>query len=245
MNIVICDDEQLARQRLRRLLADLPEYQVIGEASTGQQALAMVEIKAPDILLIDIQMPQGNGLETVRQLQLIPNAPAVIFITAFDEFALEAFQVQADNYLLKPIRQTHLIQALSKCHCLNKAQQNQITKVDSTKPPLQQLSIHTHRGIELIPFHKIRYFKADQKYVVINTGNHEAITEQTLKTIEEQLSDDFVRIHRNSLVNLNYITALVLHNGHYHIKLKDPVISLQVSRRHVKELKKQLQHTTL
>ncbi len=246
MNIVICDDEQLARQRLRRLLADLPEYQVVGEASTGQQALAMVELKAPDILLIDIQMPQGNGLETVRQLQQIPNAPAVIFITAFDEFALEAFQVHAENYLLKPIRQTQLIQALSKCHRLNKAQQNQITKAaDPTKPPLQQLSIHTHRGIELIPCDKIRYFKADQKYVVINTGNHEAITEQTLKTIEEQLSGDFVRIHRNSLVNLHYITALALHNGHYHIKLKDPVISLQVSRRHVKELKKKLQHITL
>jgi two-component system response regulator AlgR len=244
MNIVICDDEPLARQRLLRLLADFPEHQVVGEASTGQQALALVERTAPDILLIDIQMPQGNGLETVRLLQQKANAPAVIFITAFDEFALEAFQVHAENYLLKPIRQSQLSDALNKCQRLNKAQQNQLAKED-TQPLAKHLSITTHRGIELIPLQNIRFFKADQKYVVINTGNSEAITEQPLKTLEVQLSEDFVRVHRNSLVNLRHIAALRLHQGHYHIELKDSDLTLPVSRRHVSDLKKCLQKRAL
>ena len=245
MNIVICDDEPLARQRLRRLLASFPEYQIVGEASTGQQALALVAQTNPDILLIDIQMPQGNGLETVRQLQLNPNAPAVIFITAFDHFALEAFQVQAENYLLKPIRQEQLFQALNKCQHINKAQQNQLSKKKASETVVKHLSINTHRGIELIPLRNIRFFKADQKYVVINTINNEAVTEQALKTLEEQLNEDFLRIHRNSLVNLRHVAALRLQQGHYHIALRDCAFTLPVSRRHVNALKLQLQQLSL
>lgn len=241
IDIVICDDEPLARQRLRRLLADFSEYQIVGEASTGQQALAMVEQTIPDILLIDIEMPQGNGLEVVRQLQLQPNAPAVIFITAFDQFALEAFQVQAENYLLKPIRQEQLSQALSKCQRVNQAQKNQLNKAAiAPEITLKNLSIHTHRGIELIPFSHIRFFKADQKYVVINTIHNEAVTDQALKTLEEQLNDAFIRIHRNSIVNLHHVASLRLHQGHYHIAIKDSNLKLLVSRRHVQLLKQKL-----
>jgi two-component system response regulator AlgR len=244
MDIVICDDEPLARQRLRQLLANFPEYKIVGEASTGRQALAIVEETVPDILLIDIEMPQGNGLETVRQLQLKPNAPAVIFITAFDQFALEAFQVQAENYLLKPIRQEQLGQALNKCQRVNKAQQNQLNTTSAQDITVKHLSIHTHRGIKLIPLSHIRFFKADQKYVVINTIQNEAVTEQALKTLEEQLNDHFLRIHRNSIVNLNHVAALRLHQGHYHITIKDCTMTLLVSRRHVQELKQKLQQMT-
>lgn len=257
MKIVICDDEPLARQRLMRLIDELPNYQVVGEASNGQQALEVIERSQADIVLMDIQMPQGSGLEVVRQLQQKPNCPAIIFVTAFDEFALDAFQVQAENYLLKPIRKEQLHNALQQSQRLNAAQKKRALQslaplnaqsaqqTAPSKPEEPRFSVHTHRGIELIALSEIRYFRAEQKYVLINTGNSESITEQTLKNLESQLSEDFIRVHRNSLVNLRHISALRLRGGHYYIEITGSTQSLPVSRRHISELKKCLKQQTL
>jgi two-component system response regulator AlgR len=133
MRILVCDDEALARERLVRLLRDVPDCEVVGEAENGREALTKVEALDPDLILLDIRMPIMDGIACAEALARLDNPPAVIFITAFDEHALAAFQVEAVGYLLKPVRREQLNEALARAARLNRAQLQQIKeKVSST-----------------------------------------------------------------------------------------------------------------
>ena len=198
MKVLVCDDEALARDRLVRLLRDAKECEVVGEAENGRDALQKVEMLAPDVILLDIRMPVMDGIACAEELARLPNPPAVIFITAFDEHALAAFQVEAIGYLLKPVRRDQLNEALARASRVNRAQLQHIREQanDDGKPEARQhITARTHRGLELIPINDIYYFLADQKYVTVRHARGEVLVDETLKDLEDEFGERFLRVH--------------------------------------------------
>jgi two-component system response regulator AlgR len=243
MKILIADDEPLARERLNHLIKEInPDYQLI-EAANGLEAIEQVNDEEPDIVLMDIRMPGMSGLEATQHLMTIANPPAVIFTTAYDEYALQAFESQAVDYLLKPIRKERLEKALSNCSKLNKVQLEQLGKQN------QELSYRTHisaqiRGtILLVPIKDIYCFLADHKYITIKYKKEgevvETIIEDTLKSLEEEFENTFLRIHRNALIRKDKIEALQKQtDGRVLLKLNNLSEGLEVSRRHLSSVRK-------
>jgi two-component system response regulator AlgR len=246
MRLLICDDEPLARDRLRRLIGKLQDYEVIGEAKNGLEAVEMTKQQEPDVLLIDIQMPGLDGLEACSHVAKLPNPPAIIFCTAYNDYAVDAFNVNAIAYLLKPVKAEQLAKALDSTQRLNKAQLNMLAKdntaiTGSETPKRSHISAKTHRGIELIDVKVIRYFKADQKYVVIRHSGGAVLVDDALKDFERDLGDAFIRVHRNALVAIEHIEGLeVVSAGHYQVRMRGVDEKLQVSRRHLPQVRKLL-----
>lgn len=242
MKILIADDEPLARERLARLLEALPNYQLLAEqASNGQQALDLCRQLQPDILLLDIRMPVIDGLQVAQRLSTLEQAPAVIFCTAHDEFALDAFQVNAIGYLVKPIRAEALTQALKQASRLN---HNQIASLTQSSPTgaRSHISAKTHKGIELIALQDVYYFMADQKYVTIYHSQGETLIGESLKLLEEEFDSQFCRIHRSTLVNKRYIERLLrTDDGRYELHIKNIEQPLAVSRRHLASVRNLMQ----
>ncbi len=246
--ILIADDEPLARERLRRLAEGLPEYEVCGEASDGNSALAQVAELQPDILLLDIRMPGLDGMEVAARLSKLSSPPAIIFCTAYDSYAIQAFDVQAIAYLLKPVRKQALAEALARAGRINRVQlqafsssnASNSTGRDATEN--EQLAVRTHRGTELIDIAGIRYCQADQKYVTIHHSRGEAVSDYTLKELENSYPRQLLRIHRNTLVGVRFIQALKrTPEGHNLVLLRDDLGELQVSRRHASNVRQWLQ----
>lgn len=247
MKVLVCDDEQLARERLSRLVADMEGYEVVGEAANGAEAVQRLSETEADIVLMDIRMPQMDGLEAARLMSQNKAPPAIIFCTAYDDHALQAFNVNAVGYVLKPVRREALADALSKACSLNRVQISALTQStaanDTPHKQRTHISAKTHRGIELVPVDDIRYFLADQKYVTVRSGRGEVLIDETLKDLEDEFGDRFVRIHRNSLVARRFIDGLEqVSAGHYQVRLKDTDERMTVSRRHVSGLRRLLQH---
>ena len=169
MKILIADDEPLARERLTRLVKNITYCSVLQTcAENGHEALELVERLKPDVLLLDIGMPGLDGLQVAAQLCEYSDAPAVIFCTAHDEFALQAFDVSAIGYLVKPIRAEQLAAALDKAQRLNRVQLAALSRAPhAINAPRSHLSARTHRGIELIPLDHVIHFLADNKYVTV------------------------------------------------------------------------------
>jgi two-component system response regulator AlgR len=244
MKVLICDDEPLARERLVRFIGDLNDYEVVAEAENGADAIEKVNEFEPDIVLLDVRMPSMDGIEAAHHLSSKEEPPAIIFCTAYDEYALEAFRVDAIGYLMKPVRAAELEGALDKASRLNKSQM-QALKASSTDEDRRRshISAKTHKGIELVPVEDIRYFRADQKYVSVRHSSGELLIDETLKNLEEEFGNSFVRIHRNSLVAVKYLDGMELDSpGHYQVKLKGVEDRLVVSRRHIAALRKVMQN---
>ena len=243
MNVLIVDDEPLARERLARLVGQLDGYKVLEpSASNGEEALALVESLKPDIVLLDIRMPGLDGLQVAARLCEREAPPAVIFVTAHDEFALEAFKVSAVGYLVKPVRQEDLEEALKKAERPNRVQLAALTKPPSG--PRSHISARTRKGIELIPLDDVVYFIADHKYVTLRHGNGEVLLDEPLKALEDEFGDRFVRIHRNALVARERIERLQRTPlGHFQLYLKGlNGDALTVSRRHVAGVRRLMQN---
>ena len=239
MNILITDDEQLARERLHSMLEELG-HNVVGEAANGEQALQLCEQYQPDIILLDIRMPGMDGLETANHLSLLAQPPAIIFTTAFDEYALKAFKTHAVDYLLKPVRLRELETALSATTHLSMAQQHALDKLKLETATPVYISARVKGNMQLIPLADIYYFQADQKYICIGYKQGEVLIEDSLVTIEQRYPQ-LLRIHRNALAAMNYITALEKDtDGRYHIRLRDCDKALEVSRRHLPEVRRWL-----
>lgn len=234
MRILIVDDEKLARERLSRMLGAIEDVQheVVGEAGNGVEAVAMADQSQPDVVLLDIRMPGMDGLETARHFTDFEEPPAVIFCTAYEEHAIEAFDLQAVGYLLKPVRRENLQTALEKARRLNKAQIAALSDTDTQQRT--HISARTRRGIELIAVDDVRYFQADQKYVTVRHGEGEIIIDETLRELEEEFDDRFIRVHRNALIAGHYVEGLDrTRDGHYQIRLRDVDEHIDISRRHV------------
>lgn len=238
--ILIADDEPLARQRIRRLLEDLPGYRVCGEATDGHDTLHKIAELEPDILLLDIRMPSMDGMQAAGQISQLDNPPAVIFCTAYDHFAIQAFDVQACGYLLKPVRKEALAQTLARAGRTNRVQRRSLAGQSSHGS--SQLAVRTHRGTELIDLDTILYCEADQKYVTLHHTRGETLCVYTLKELEQAYPQQLLRIHRNTLVGVRFIRGLQRSSdGHHSLALKGLSAELPVSRRHTGHVRQWLQ----
>ncbi|MBS3803860.1 MAG: response regulator transcription factor [Oleiphilaceae bacterium] len=238
-SLLIADDEPLARERLRRLVDELPDYRICGEAGDGDAALRLVAEQHPDIVLLDIRMPGRDGLAVAEKLNDMTHPPAIIFCTAFDHYAINAFDVQAVAYLLKPVRREALAEALANAGRVNRVQLQAVqTGASGTQ---NRLVARTHRGTEMIDLHAILYCAADHKCVTIHHDRGETVTDFTLKELEQNYPELLLRIHRQTLVGAHHITALYRgKDGHYRIQLGNQDTELAVSRRHATDVRNRL-----
>lgn len=236
--ILIADDEPLARDRLRRLVEGLPGYCVCGEAADGDRTLHAVAELEPDIVLLDIRMPGADGMDVAAHLSQLERPPAVIFCTAYDHYALQAFEVSASAYLMKPVRKDALATALQRAAKTNRLQQPPA----STAPAAVELAVRTYRGTELIDLTSLIYCQADQKYVTLHHLQGDVLCDYTLKELEQHYGDHLLRVHRNTLVGTRFIQALHRNaSGQAILVLRDGLGELPVSRRHASELRQWLQ----
>lgn len=204
LSILVVDDEQPARNRLRELLEDCRSevpHQVVGEAVNGLQALALIADTPPDLALLDIHMPGMTGIELAGHLQLLETPPAVIFLTAHDQYAVKAFEVNAVDYLLKPVRTARLAAALKKVAASTAPPERRQDLYARLAPgPRRYLSISERSRVQLVPVEEVMFLKADSKYVTVQTAGREYLIEEALNRLEEEFGALFVRIHRSCLV---------------------------------------------
>lgn len=239
MKILIVDDEAPARARLRAMLDDIGGYKVCGDAANGAAALLLTEQTRPDILLMDIRMPGMDGLEAAQHLQSLEQPPAIIFTTAFNAFALQAFETHAVDYLLKPVRQERLLEALQHAQRLTRVQAAALQYMDEQARGRECICASVRGSLQLVPVAEIRYFQADQKYVTVCTADRQVLIEETLKGLEQEFADQFVRIHRNALVARQYIAGMAKDaDGKVMVQLAGIAQSLEVSRRHAAEIRR-------
>ena len=236
MHVLVVDDEDLARQRLIKLVERIEGFTVIGEAVNGEQAILQVEKLDPEIVLLDVRMPGVDGLNAADTIAKLPEPPAIIFCTAYDQYALKAFEANAEGYLVKPVEQQKLESALHKARKLNKAQR--VNLESDIQPSRKSIQARTHSGIQLIPIEDVYCFHADQKYVTAIHKNGEVLIDETLKELEQELSASFIRIHRNALVNVQQITGtLKVDASQTALTLRDSELRPVVSRRHLANVK--------
>lgn len=240
MKCLVVDDEALARERLVRLLAEATDWELCGEAAGGEQALQQVQATRPDVVLLDIRMPGMDGLEVARHMLQLEQPPAVIFTTAYGDHALEAFETQAVDYLLKPIHPDRLQQALDKARRLNSTQLEEIQAggADSRR---SHLCARNRGNLELIAIDDVIYLQADNKYVTVCAPDRQILIEESLKSLEQEFADHFIRIHRNALVAIQAIRGLEKdREGHCRVVLEGTDECLEVSRRQLPDVRKRI-----
>lgn len=252
MNVLIVDDEPLARSRLVRLLEQNPDCDSLSEAGNGEQAIIACQQQLPDVVLMDIRMPVMDGIQAARHLSTFAEPPAVIFCTAYNDYALDAFDANAVDYLLKPVNRERLSQALAKAKKLNRAQllslseQHEPTADSQHDAPRAHIAAKSSRGIELVAIENIRYFMADQKYVTVfyqvDGEQKQVLIDDSLKDLEQELGDQFVRIHRNALAAVTHIRGLEKSVQAVYLKLSGIEQGPQVSRRYQSAVRDLLQH---
>ena len=237
MKILLVDDEPLARDRLLRLLKKIePDAQCL-QASSGVEALRIVAEATPDLIFLDIRMPGMDGIEVAAQLDEMEQPPAVVFCTAYDEYALQALDHQAVAYLLKPVREKKLAQALSAAGKVNRVQLASLRPIQAERTTVTS---QTHRGLESMALTDIECFIAEQKYVTACSAGASLLIPDTLKDLENEFPGAFVRVHRNALVSLAHIARLVREEGGWSVELTGVDARPAVSRRHLSEVKARL-----
>jgi two-component system response regulator AlgR len=242
IKLLVVDDEPLARERLIAMLGELPEVEVAGEAGNGREAVEKALALGVDALLLDIAMPVMDGLEAARHLQSLETPPAVIFCTAFDNHALAAFETAAVDYLVKPVRQERLAEALARARRQRAGQQTTPTLPPSDKQR-SHLSARLRGSLRLIPIEDVHYLQAEEKYVVVHHARGEDLIEESLKSLETEFADRFLRIHRNCLVaSEEFLELRRATDGAVHAVLRHGKAPLEVSRRCVPVLRDKLKH---
>lgn len=200
LRVLLVDDETPARNRLSQLLDDLQSRQptqIVGEAANGVDALEIAATRGVDVALVDIRMPRMDGLQLALHLSRLPQPPVTVFVTAFDQYAINAFEVSAVDYLLKPVRAERLLDALQKAANRVSVQQN----LQALAPEGRRHLRCTERGkVLLIPIEDVLYLKAELKYVTARTVRGEHLLEESLTQLETEYGARFLRVHRNCLV---------------------------------------------
>ena len=242
LSVLIVDDELPARERLQRLVEELPGCAVAGVCSNGTDALAAVGKAKPSVVLLDIRMPGMTGIEVARHLGALEHPPAIVFTTAYDEYALEAFESQAIGYLLKPVRSERLAQALKQASRLRAPQLLGLGTAATPLATRQHVAVRIRDELKLVAVKDIRYFRADQKYVTVRHSRGEDLIDESLKQLEDEFAQDFVRAHRSLLVAIAHVEALerVGNDDGYALRLRGETEPLAVSRRQLAELRKRL-----
>ncbi len=208
LKVLIVDDESLARSRLRTLLGDcqLPAVVVGGEAANAMQAIEILRRESFDAALLDVRMPGADGLSLAQTLRTMPHAPAVVFVTAHAEHAVTAFELEAVDYLTKPVRLERLQAAMQKVerHLL-------ATRGTTPGQPQEMLIIQDRGRTERVPLHEVLYLKAELKYITVRTPGKSYILDGSLSELEEKYAALFIRVHRNALVARRAVRALEKH----------------------------------
>lgn len=249
MRIIIADDEPLARERLRALLLAQPGVEVVAEVGDGRAALQACDAHAPDLILLDIAMPGMDGLEVARHLAAFESRPAVVFCTAYDAHALSAFEAAAVDYLVKPVRPERLQAALERARTFTAGRGRVGDGEGDGDGQQDRRQSRTHlcarmRGnLRLIPIEDVHYLQAEEKYVVVHHARGEDLIEESLKSLEDEFGERFVRIHRNCLVARHELLELKRGvDGHVQALLRHGKQPLEVSRRCVAQLRETIRH---
>ena len=229
MKAMIIDDEPPARRELRRLLTDFPWLEIVGEAGNVDQAAEMVELLMPELLFLDIQMPGGSGFDLLTRLEHLPQ---VIFTTAYDEHAVRAFEVDALDYLLKPIDPARLTGALGRVKSAQVAQKQQPDAV------LEQIFVRDGSRCWFVPLREVRLLSSEGNYIRLSWGKSQPLLGRALAALEQRLDPNrFFRANRRQIINLDFIESVELGvNGRLHAQLRDGP-EVEISRRQTRLFK--------
>jgi len=245
MKLLIVDDEKPARERLHQIVDDLGDHTVVGEAANGDEALSLAAQLAPDVVLLDIRMPGMDGIETAHHLNALEHPPAVVFATAYDEYAIDAFDARAIGYVLKPVRRERLERALEHAARLTGKALAGLAADSGMASRRRHVCTRVHGELRLIPVEAVHYFLADQKYVSVYHDGGQNLIDDSLKSLEDEFAAEFVRIHRGALVRVARIDRLEkLSDGKTRVLLhgdsQASADTLIISRRHVADVKRRL-----
>ncbi|MBT9589111.1 response regulator transcription factor [bacterium] len=246
LSALIVDDESLARGLLKELLAEVGGVEVVGEAATGCEALLLVEQLGPEVVFMDIQMPEMNGLEAARRLSLLEKPPRLVFVTAFDHYALPAFEVEAIDYLLKPVESERLAQAVARLQrSLPQDLGGLLRALEAARPlPLTRLALLDERtGLRhVVKLEEIVWVSADNEKTYVRLSEGCLRSMDTLGGLEEKLPpQSFMRVHRSYLVNLDRVRRVELcGSGSYDLELSGSDRKIPLSRHYAPLFKKQV-----
>ncbi len=242
MKTIIVDDEYLAREITKKYLAAHPEFEVTAECSNGFDAIKKINEEKPDLIFLDIQMPKLTGFE---MLELLEEPPVIIFTTAYDQYAIKAFEVNAADYLLKPFSKERFEEAVEKATARLRERQNQdavvkniVDEHDKHAEKIERIVVKDGPKISVIPVDQVKWIEAQDDYVMIHSGIGKFMKQKTMKFFERHLDqNEFVRIHRSHIVNINFIQHLELYEkDSYRIILKNEKL-LPVSKTGLSRLK--------
>jgi two-component system response regulator AlgR len=244
LRIAITDDEAPARSRLRDLLEDIGAtipIEIVGEAQSGRELLELLTEDPADVVLLDIRMPEMDGIEAAQHLLKLEEPPHVIFTTAYDDYALKAFELHAVDYLVKPIRLRRLHDALARVRSITRLSLDLLQSI--APEPRTHLSVQERGKVTLIPIDEVLYLRAELKYVTVRTVQREHLLEESLSRLEQEFAERFVRVHRNCLVARAHVEGFEKEPGEveakWAVKVRGLEERLPVSRRQqhiVKEL---------
>ena len=233
MKALIVDDEPLARMRVQRLLSAMSEYSAFEQACSGQEALAVAATFMPDIVFLDVDMPQMSGLNVAEKLNELSVPPAIVFITAHPEHALDALQLSAAGYLVKPITRDSIEKVTAKL--------GRVNRVHLQAQKAQSISYHRGGVIKAVQLQDVYFLSAEDKYTRVVFYGGEALIEKSLKQIEQDSPAFFLRIHRKTLVNKARVRALKTSlDGKHYVQIDGCTEALTVSRRELKTVKSYL-----
>jgi len=243
--VLIIDDEPPAREIIRDFLQEYPDIEITGEFADGFSGLKAIQEMKPDLIFLDIQMPRLTGFE---MLELLDRPPVIIFSTAYDQYAINAFQMNATDYLLKPYPKERFDQAVSKALAILSTETNVqqtvhrvLQAVDEQPEYLNRVAVKIRHKVYVIPVAEIRYVEADGDYVTIHTGEEKYLKEKTMKYFESHLDPTvFVRIHRSTIINIDFMDKLEYYDKESHIVLMKDGTGLRASATGYKTLKKAL-----
>lgn len=243
MKVIIIDDEQLAIKLVEEYLSDIPGIEILGVYQNGFDGLKAINELNPDLVFLDVQMPKLTGFE---MLELIDNPPIIIFTTAYEEYALKAFEKNATDYLLKPFSKKRFLQSIEKAKQKFEEQDIKPAKYNSlisdAKSPdqtLERVVVKESGRIFIVPVSDIHFIEAADDYVVVNTEKKEYVKNATMKYYEQKLpTKTFVRVHRSAIININFIKEIQAYNKESHIVIMNNGKSVKTSRQGSIELKK-------
>lgn len=238
IKVVLIDDEPLARAIVRKFLEEKPEFEIVGEANDGFEALKLIQTEQPDLLFLDIQMPKINGFE---MLELMTESPSVIFTTAFDEYAIKAFEVNAIDYLLKPFSEERFHTAIEKWKN-SKTTKKDIANIQYfNKEDQNRIVVKDGSEIKIIPVSTVQYIEAYDDYVKIFTEKGYTLKKQTMNYFENALSKEhFIRIHRSYILNINELTKIESFEKNSYLAILKSGARIPISRNAYSDLKSRL-----
>jgi len=246
IQVLIIDDEPPARDIIRHYLKDIADIEIAGECENGFEAIKLINDLKPQLIFLDVQMPKVNGFEL---LEILPDPPQIVFTTAYDEFAIKAFELNAVDYLLKPFSKTRFVQAIdrarerldSKGTVIQQGIEGLKTKIDDSVEEIDRVVARIGSKIVVIPVEKIHYIEAQDDYVMVYSDQGNYLKEKTMKYFETHLAPKgFIRIHRSHLVNVTQILSVELYGKDTHLVMLKCGAKLKASAEGYKRLRELL-----